>query len=190
MDRHAPLVAVLLNPPAQSSGVRSRNAVYRAARVLGYDDVVMTNLCSIATPSIVEVNGLGYEAWTSARRELELAVQSGAGVLAAWGVGGLRGDARRWLRAQVEWLVDCAGTDGIHSFWMVGGEPRHPSRWHQYVSDKHGRTRGGSFDERLAQVLIDVPTRDLPPATDHQDVRPSAKRTIATERVHSAVCPD
>jgi hypothetical protein len=145
--------------------MRSRNAVKRAAGVLGYNDVVMTNLCSVATPSIVEVNGLGCEAWTSARVDLESAVRSGSGLIAAWGVGGLSGDARRWLRAQVEWLVDCAGTGGLRSFWTVGGEPRHPSRWHQYVSDKYGRTRGGSFEERLAQVLVDVPTRDLASVT-------------------------
>lgn len=161
VDRRGYLVAVLLNPPAQSSGVRTRNAVYRAAGVLGYDEVVMTNLCSVATPSIVEVNALGREAWASARADLEVAVRGGAGLLAAWGVGGLSGDARRWLCAQVEWLVDCAGAGGLRSVWTVGGEPRHPSRWHQFVSDKHGRTRGGSFEERLAQVLVDVPTRDL-----------------------------
>lgn len=119
----------------------------------------MTNLCSVATPSVVEVNRLGREAWASARADLEVAVRSGTGLLAAWGVGGLSGDARRSLCAQVEWLVDCAMDGGLHSFWMVGGEPRHPSRWHQYVSDKYGRTRGGSFEERLAQVLMDVPAR-------------------------------
>lgn len=46
---------------------------------------------------------------------------------------------------------------GITAFWMVGGEPRHPSRWHQFVSDKHGRTTGGTFEERLVQVLVEVP---------------------------------
>ena len=131
----------------------------RAADVLGYEEVVITNLCSVATPSIIGVNGLGHEAWTSARADLEVAVASGTGLLAAWGVGGLSGDARRRMCAQVEWLVDHATKGGLHSFWMVGGEPRHPSRWHQYVSDKYERTRGGSFEERLAQVLIDVPAR-------------------------------
>jgi hypothetical protein len=40
---------------------------------------------------------------------------------------------------------------------MLGGEPRHPSRWHQYVSDKYGRTSGGTFEERIKQVLVAVP---------------------------------
>lgn len=133
----------------------------RAARILGYDEVVMTNLCSVATPSIVEVNRLSRDAWASARVDLEVAVRGGAGLLAAWGVGRLSGTARRCLRAQVEWVVEVARNGGLGSFWMVGGEPRHPSRWHQYVSDKYGRTGGGSFEERLAQVLVEVPTRDL-----------------------------
>lgn len=133
----------------------------RAASVLGYDEVVVTNLCAVATPSLVQLNGLRFEAWESARADLEVAVRSGAGLLAGWGVGGLSGDARQWLHSQVEWLIGCAETGGLRSFWTVGGAPRHPSRWHQYVSDKHGRTRGGTFEERLTQVLVDVPTRDI-----------------------------
>jgi hypothetical protein len=50
---------------------------------------------------------------------------------------------------------------GISNIWMVGGEPRHPSRWHQFVSDKYSRTTGGSFEERLDQVLESVPMSAL-----------------------------
>jgi hypothetical protein len=38
--------------------------------------------------------------------------------------------------------------------WTVGGESRHPSRWHQYVSDKHARAGSGEFAERLKSVLV------------------------------------
>lgn len=141
--------------------MRSRNAVRLAARVLGYDEVVIANLCAVATPSVVQLNCLGSEAWESSRVDLELAVRGGAGLLAAWGIGGLSGHARSSLRTQVNWLVERAESGGLRNISMVGGEPRHPSRWHQYVSDKHGRTRGGTFEERLAQVIVDVPIHHL-----------------------------
>lgn len=150
-------MAVLLNPPSASSGSRSRNAVARAASVLGYHDAVLANLCTVATPSVVQLNGLDREAWDESKADLELAIRSGSALLAGWGVAGVTGDARRWMRAQIAWLIDCAHNVAIESMWMVGGEPRHPSRWHQYVSDKYGRTSGGSFDERIAQVLVEVP---------------------------------
>ncbi|MDQ6525541.1 DUF1643 domain-containing protein [Nocardioides sp. LHD-245] len=151
-------MAVLLNPPSASSGMRSRNAVERAATLLGYDEVVIANLCAAATPSVAELNSFDQDAWAASRAQLNVSMQDAAGLLAGWGVAGLSGDARRWLQAQVEWLIGTAESCGIGAFWTVGGEPRHPSRWHQYVSDKYGRTSGGSFEERLKQVLIEVPT--------------------------------
>ena len=156
-DEARTLVAVLLNPPATTAGTRSRNAVARAASVLGYDRAVMANLCAVATPSVVELNDHGRDGWDRARAELESALTGADALLAGWGVAGLTGDAGRWMRAQVEWLSERAVASGISRLWMVGGEPRHPSRWHQYVSDKHGRTAGGTFEERLAQVLVEVP---------------------------------
>lgn len=156
-QRH--LVAVLLNPPATSTGVRSRNAVIRAARVLGYERTVVTNLCAVSTPSVVEVNALDREAWDLAQADLGAALKCAGTVLACWGIAGLSGEARRWMIGQVEWLTERAREVGIGNAWTVGGEPRHPSRWHQYVSDKYGRTTGGTFEERLAQVLVQVPFR-------------------------------
>jgi hypothetical protein len=119
----------------------------------------MTNLCAASTPSVVQLNALGRDAWDLARTDLEAAVTGASAVLAGWGVAGLTGDARRWMRAQVEWVTERAREGGMAAYWMVGGEPRHPSRWHQYVSDKYGRTAGGTFEERIAQVLVEVPFR-------------------------------
>lgn len=156
-DRERTLVAVLLNPPATTAGTRSRNAVARAANVLGYDCAVMANLCTVATPSVVELNRQGRHGWDLARDQMEATLDGADAMLAGWGVAGLSGDAGRWMRAQVAWLSDRALERGISKIWMVGGEPRHPSRWHQYVSDKYGRTAGGTFEERIAQVLVAVP---------------------------------
>lgn len=129
----------------------------RAARVLGYGDPVILNLCAVATPSLVEVNTLGRESWLSARADLQDVVLEGGDLLAAWGVGGLTGIARQNMGAQIDWLVDLMRGSRHREFWTVGGEPRHPSRWHQYVADVHNRTHGGNFEERLAQVLVQVP---------------------------------
>jgi len=154
-------VAVLLNPPAHSTGVRSRNAVSRAATVLGYEHVTFTNLCSVPTPSVVELKRLDHGDWELARGELADALVHSDAVLAGWGVAGVTGEAQRLLRAQVDWLRERALAVGIESFWTVGGEPRHPSRWHQYVADRHGRTQGGTFNERLSQVLVPVPVGSM-----------------------------
>lgn len=155
---------MLLNPPAVSAGTRTRNAVKRVATVMGYDRVVMANLCAVPTPSVVEINALGADAWSLARPDLETSIALAAAVLAGWGVAGLSGEARKSMRSQVEWLCGCAQSRGIESIWTVGGEPRHPSRWHQYVADKYARTSAGSFEERIKQVLVPVPVGQLIPA--------------------------
>lgn len=145
----------------------------------------MTNLCAVPTPSVVELNALGRDAWDLARVDLEAALTGASAVLAGWGVAGLTGDARRLMRDQVAWLTERAPEGGIAAFWMVGGSPRHPSRWHQYVSDKYGRTNGGSFEERIRQVLVAVPipAREGGPSAEHGSMtatnRQSAKLRAA-----------
>lgn len=119
----------------------------------------MTNLCAVPTPTVVELNHVGRDGWDRAQAELEAVLDGASAVLACWGIGGLTGDAKRWMHAQVEWLSERAYDRGIAASWMVGGQPRHPSRWHQYVSDKYGRTSGGTFEERIAQVLVEAPFR-------------------------------
>ena len=77
--------------------------------------------------------------------------------MAAWGLYGLSGPAKAHRREQLGWLAGAAQSLGHTDCWTVGGEARHPSRWHQYVSDVHGRTTEGTFAERLRQVLVKVP---------------------------------
>lgn len=50
---------------------------------------------------------------------------------------------------------------GINTVWSVGGQPRHPSRGHQFLSDKYGRTAGGTFEKRLSTVLVQSPDLTL-----------------------------
>ncbi len=155
------LLAVLLNPPSSTRGTRTTGAVARAADVLGYDAVTTLNLCAEPTRSVVEINDVPGEAWVRAREGLSRGITVADAVLAAWGVSGMVGTARLARERQVAWLHEQADRAGLSSLWMVGGEPRHPSRWHQYLSDKYGRTAGGSFEERLAQALVATPIRPL-----------------------------
>jgi hypothetical protein len=156
--RRGTLVAVLLNPPAATSGARTHNAVTRAGHVLGYASVEIVNLCGEATRSVVDLNAsTTADRWVQARADLSTALDRASALLGAWGVAGLVGTARRHRDEQVAWLRQEATRLDLSNMWMVGGEPRHPSRWHQYVSDKYGRTAGGTSDERLQQVLRSVP---------------------------------
>lgn len=155
MTTHKPriLLSVLLNPPATTSGARTRSAVEAAAIALGYDSAEIVNLTNLATSSVLELNGHGLEHWIGARDELMAGLERASGLLGAWGTAGLSGVAREARRAQVEWLAARATQAGIDTIWTVGPRASHPSRWHQYVSDKHARTRGGSFSDRLLDVL-------------------------------------
>lgn len=159
IPRRPSLVAILLNPPSRTTGARSRNAVLRVASVLGHERVDVVNLCAEPTASVVELNDLRGDGWKHARKQLSSALEDAEALLAGWGVAGLSGEARRSLDAQVDWLNERARQLGIKGIWMVGGEPRHPSRWHQYVADKYARTSGGSFEQRIKQVLVSVPIR-------------------------------
>lgn len=144
-----------------------------AAHVLGYDRATIVNLCAVPTPTVVELSQIGVDAWQAARPDLEVAIGAAAAVLAGWGVSGLTGGARKLRDEQVRWLRTRAQEREIKGFWMVGGEPRHPSRWHQYVSDKYRRTDGGNFGDRLGQVLAHVPLERLRDVADSSEVRPS-----------------
>jgi hypothetical protein len=153
------LLAVLLNPPSASTGARTLGAVRRAAEVLDFDSYEVANLFAEPTPTVVELNLFtGHEkAWPEVQERLREQLRAAGGVLAAWGVAGAFGRFRQLRDERAAWLIDEAERVGHEEVWMVGSEPRHPSRWHQYVADKHGRTRGGTFEERLRQVLVPMP---------------------------------
>ncbi len=152
------LLAILLNPPLTTSGARTIRAVELARRVLGYSHVEIVNLHGGPTATVVELNmAVDQTGWIDARADIRRALGGAGGLLGGWGIAGLTGMARRARNEQVDWLKAEAGLAGLTQIWTVGGEPRHPSRWHQFVSDKYGRTAGGCFEDRLAQVLVAAP---------------------------------
>lgn len=157
------LVVVLMNPPSESSGSRTRNAVAVAGALLGHTHVRIVNLCRLPTKSVVELAASSLSDWNRARPDIVEAFGQPNAVLTAWGVSPLRGAAQRHFESQVRWLCRVGLETGLDRVWTVGGRPRHPSRWHQFVADKHGRTEGGNFPERLNQVLEQIPLHGLEP---------------------------
>jgi hypothetical protein len=149
------LGAVLLNPPTGGGRPTLRHLAV-AADLLDCESVRVANLYSRATPSVTELNldGRDWAGWQAARSDLTALVADADEVLFAWGVSGLSGVVARHRAAQTDWLLDSFHAAGRAEIWTVGGEPRHPSRWHQYVSDRHGRASGDTFSDRLRMVLV------------------------------------
>jgi hypothetical protein len=121
------------------------------------------NLCAAPAADLPDLAAVAADAdtWLQSRKNLRTALGDCDEVMAAWGLSDLTGPARRHRQDQLRWLRAAAAGSGHTSVWTVGGGPRHPSRWHQYVSDKYGRTTGGGFEERLEQVLMRVPLQSL-----------------------------
>lgn len=148
------LCVVAMNPPV-GSGNRTRNQVEVASHVIGCGRFEIVNLCARPTSSTRDLHtrNIVEADWAAARPALTASINAADEVLFAWGVNPLPGTTNLELRNQIRFVLQLTNERG-REVWSVGGQPRHPSRWHQYVSDKHGRTVGGSFEDRLAQVLV------------------------------------
>ncbi len=148
------LGAVLLNPPA-STGLATLRHLRAAAELLGCGAVVVANLFATATDDVTAVNSVGahVSGWKAARQGLQAALACDM-LIAGWGVSGLHGLARGHREDQVRWVLEAAAARGHEGIWTLNGEPRHPSRWHQYISERHGHASGDTQAERLQSVLV------------------------------------
>lgn len=148
-------MAVILASPPTTSGVRTLGMAQHAVQLLGGKHLLVANLFDFPAPDLPALSARGSDpaGWLAARPKLVGALQEADLLLAAWGLHSLYGPARLRRAEQLSWLQGEARARGHVSAWCVGGQPRHPSRWHQYVSDRHGRTDGGSPSDRLKQVL-------------------------------------
>ncbi|MFV0319537.1 MAG: hypothetical protein ACK5IN_04055 [Microbacterium sp.] len=155
------LLAVLANPPLGAES-RTLGRVRLAARILGFEQMRIANLFAIASASSRDIAVLGHDVhgWEIARPPLLEAIVAAEQVLIGFGTIPVTGAARRNFEEQLRWLAEVLHLQGHDMVWQVG-QARHPSRWHQYVSDRHGRTSGGSFDERLREVLVSTETAAL-----------------------------
>ncbi|TFB17515.1 DUF1643 domain-containing protein [Microbacterium sp. 3H14] len=156
------LVAVLANPSI-TGGERTANRVALAATLLGFDRCSIVNLFSIPSASSRDIASLGRapDAWRAARAEISAGITEAEAILLGFGTIATSGDGKRHLRAQLKWLRTELEMAGHAQVWQVGERPRHPSRWHQYLSDRHGRTSGGTLEQRLEEALRPVLLNDV-----------------------------
>lgn len=154
------LGAILLNPPL-TDGERTRRHLNAAAFSLGCSRVEIANLFPVPTHGF---DGMAEAAstrgeWLSARSPLLDIVASDV-LLAGWGMRVVSGPGAHLMRDQLDWLVGLLESQG-RTIWTVGNGPRHPSRWHQYVSGKYGRAGEGHLHERLKRVLVERSPSDV-----------------------------
>lgn len=156
-----PLLAVLASPPLGTTGARTLARVEMAARHIGCDGYVVGNVFAQPTSDVLEISiaGATPNHWMSARIALEPLLARADNVLFAWGKTEPSGLARGFHRAQIAWVrhqvLIASGT-----IWMVGEEPRHPSRWQRFTSRNHPQL---SFNDALGLALR-VETADGPVA--------------------------
>lgn len=150
------LVAVLLNPP-EGEGKRTVTHLQVVRDCLNCDVVQIVNLYPHATKDLAGLGRVAGDAkdWIEQRHVISMALRQADEVLLGWGVSLPTGAARAQMIAQVGWAIDELQTLGVVP-WVVGDGPRHPSRWHQYVSDRHGRTSGGPLAERIRDSVVQL----------------------------------
>jgi hypothetical protein len=162
-DNNSVRLLVILASPPLTAGDRTRSRLGSLPAILPCSTVTITNLC--ATPSLDFISlakvAADPDGWIYARENIGKALAGCDEFMAAWGLSGLVGAARQHRSDQLRWLLRKANSFGHERAWTVGGQPRHPSRWHQYVSDVHGRTAGGTVTERLKRVVVRVPLGEL-----------------------------
>jgi hypothetical protein len=152
------LGAILINPPV-GNGARTLSNLGVAARPLKCSELRVGNLFHIATANSSAIGFVGWEwdIWLPARENIVSVLAESDEILFAWGVSKLRAPVSEHFDRQVRWVSREAARCSHRSAWIVGDGPRHPSRWHQFVSDRRQRTNGRSFEERLLAVLDSIP---------------------------------
>lgn len=151
------ITVILMNPPL-TGGAQTMRALH-ALEEAQDDTISLSNLLALPTRSFTEISAAASNPgpWMQARGELRAAIRNADQLHAGWGVGGINGLARQHLRGQLEFVSREAQTAGHSHIWTLLGDPRHPSRWHQFLSDRHGRVEPGSLVDRLRQALLRSP---------------------------------
>jgi hypothetical protein len=144
------LLAICLNPP-MAAGQRTRGRVQMAASALGYAQVEISNLFAFHTQNALQISAVGANefGWRIAQFELANALGSADAVLLAYGMQPPSGPARAHFLAQVAWLEQML-TESPKPVWLVGGAPRHPSRWQRHT---HRVAPSMPFESALREAL-------------------------------------
>lgn len=148
--------AILLNPATEANGVSRTHLVLEEVRTAKtWGTLEIANLVEIPTRNSKELEQVATSAqlFLGARDRLETVLARSDILVFAWGVAPLRGPAGKYVRNQVSWVISRALHHGHTHAWLMGGHPRHPSRWRQYVGPQRGLFDGVTTVDRLIQGL-------------------------------------
>jgi hypothetical protein len=151
------LCAVLLNPPLRPAveTVSHRNLI-AALPLTGCTELRLTNLIDLQSKDQIQLASIPVteQDIQRSRQRLSSAVEGADEILFAWGSSRVLGATGKIVKEQAAWLHTHLNSRRFPRVWMVAGAPRHPSRWRQFVGPEKQRVQGGSFEERLAKVLM------------------------------------
>ena len=144
------LLVIGSNPPT-TSGQRTLGRVDLARLALGFEHVELRNLFGLPTYRTdgISLAGISEVGWQEARPPLQLALDTAAAVLMAYGTTKPSGAAAQHYVEQVAWIEQQVSDRGL-DVWTVGGAPRHPSRWQRYTYRVHP---GVPFSDALLASL-------------------------------------
>jgi hypothetical protein len=161
------MMVLCLNPPRDTSGNRTASNVGRLAAALDVHETRLLNLCSCPSRSFVDFVSVGARpgSWLDSRIDLERNLADFDSrsdlVVAAWGRSRFSGPTRTHLAAQIDWVMALLESLGCSEVLTFGDSARHPSRWHQYVSDKHDRFPQVAHVSRYAAAIVRTTPTDL-----------------------------
>ena len=155
--------AIFLNP------VREANRVSRTHLVL--EDVRFANTWGtlevanfVGTPTRdskeFEQAATSVQLFLDVRDHLETVLASSDTLVFVWDVTPLRGPAGRYVCGHANWVVSRVLHHGHTHALAMGGRPRHPSRWCQYVGPWRGlfddTTTVDRFIQRLRRCSVEI----------------------------------
>lgn len=151
MTRTPRILGAILATPPLTSGERTLARLELARRLLLAEQVIVANLLDVPTLDTGHVATLGKERgrWFQSRGAVEQCVITCDAVLLGFGVTKPSGEAGIHFQGQVDWLRALLKERGV-TVYMVGGRPRHPSRWQRWTARAHP---GVPFDEALRREL-------------------------------------
>ncbi|MFV0432932.1 MAG: DUF1643 domain-containing protein [Leucobacter sp.] len=158
--------ALLLNPSLDVHRSTSHAVLRLLATRKDWPNPRVVNLIEIPTRNskVLAQTQILYEDLYAARPHIESMLASSTQLIFAWGTSFMPGEAGVKQRQQIHWAIECAARYGHSEAWMMGGSPRHPSRWRQYVGPQRAIHEGGTTADRLERALILRPIETALPA--------------------------
>lgn len=148
--------AILLNPAREANRVSRTHMVLEDVRVAkAWGTMEIANLVETPTRNSKELEqaATSVQLFLDARDRLDTVLASSDTLVFAWGIAPLRGLTGTYVRDQANWVISRALHHGHTHAWVMGGHPRHPSRWRQYVGPQRGLFDGATTADRLTQGL-------------------------------------